>query len=84
LLRKLGGKHQVLAVTHLPQVAACADHQFQVAKTARDGVVTTSISTLGAGQRIDEIARMLGGITITAATKRAAEEMLQNAQLPAP
>ena len=80
LLRALGSNHQVLAVTHLPQVAACAVHQFQVAKLARDGVVTTSISLLGAVQRVDEIARMLGGITITAATKKAAAEMLENAE----
>ena len=79
LLRALGSNHQVLAVTHLPQVAACAMHQFQVAKMSRDGVVTTSISPLTATRRVDEIARMLGGITITAATKKAAEEMLQNA-----
>ncbi|MEP7156001.1 MAG: DNA repair protein RecN [Betaproteobacteria bacterium] len=79
LLRALGQNHQVLAVTHLPQVAACAVQQFQVAKTARDGVVTTSITPLPQGQRVDEIARMLGGITITAATKKAAEEMLENA-----
>ena len=80
LLRALGSNHQVLAVTHLPQVAACAVRQFQVAKMARDGVVTTSISALGAAQRVDEIARMLGGITITAATKKAAAEMLENAE----
>ncbi|MBL8524162.1 MAG: DNA repair protein RecN [Betaproteobacteria bacterium] len=79
LLRALGGKHQVLAVTHLPQVAACAMNQFQVAKTARDGVATTTINALSPAKRVDEIARMLGGITITAATKKAAEEMLENA-----
>ena len=79
LLRALGSNHQVLAVTHLPQVAACAVHQFQVAKMSRDGVVSTSISPLTAGKRVDEIARMLGGITITAATKKAAAEMLESA-----
>jgi DNA repair protein RecN (Recombination protein N) len=84
LLRALGRNHQVLAVTHLPQVAACALHQFQVAKAAQDGVVTTSIMPLSATGRVDEIARMLGGITITAATRRAAEEMLENATRNAP
>ena len=79
LLSALGRNHQVLAVTHLPQVAACAQHQFQVAKAAKDGVVTTSIAPLSDSSRVDEIARMLGGITITAATKRAAAEMLENA-----
>jgi DNA repair protein RecN (Recombination protein N) len=80
LLRALGSRHQVLAVTHLPQVAACAVHQFRVEKAARDGVVTTRIAALSSKQRIDEIARMLGGVTITAATRKAAEEMLQNAE----
>ena len=79
LLRALGGNHQVLAVTHLPQVAACAVNQFQVAKMSRDGVVATSITPLTAAKRVDEIARMLGGITITAVTKKAAAEMLENA-----
>ncbi len=79
LLRALGGNHQVLAVTHLPQVAVCAVNQFQVAKAARDGVVATSITPLTSAKRVDEIARMLGGITITAATKKAAQEMLENA-----
>ena len=78
LLRALGEHHQVLAVTHLPQVAACAQQQFQVAKAAKEGVVTTSISPLSGARRVDEIARMLGGITITAATKRAAAEMLES------
>jgi DNA repair protein RecN (Recombination protein N) len=67
-----------LAVTHLPQVAACAHHQLQVAKGAREGVVTTTITPLNSKARIEEIARMLGGITITAATRKAAEEMLVN------
>ncbi len=85
LLRALGGKeentHQVLAVTHLPQVAACAVNQLQVTKKAIDGIVTTSIMTLNKKARVDEIARMLGGITITAATKKAAEEMLAMASV---
>jgi DNA repair protein RecN (Recombination protein N) len=91
LLRRLGekqgekagakdeGKHQVLAVTHLPQVAACAEHQFQVAKGASDGVVTTNIVLLNKKARVEEIARMLGGMTITATTRKHAEEMLASA-----
>ena len=79
LLRALGSQHQVLAVTHLPQVAACAEHQFQVAKTAIDGVATTSITHLTDKTRVEEIARMLGGIKITEATRKHAAEMLRNA-----
>ena len=79
LLASLGardGGHQVFAVTHLPQVAACAAQQFQVAKAAQAGVVTTAIYPLSPKQRIEEIARMLGGIQITAATRKAASELL--------
>ena len=79
LLRSLGSQHQVLAVTHLPQVAACAQQQFQVAKTATDGVATTSITRLTDKTRVEEIARMLGGIKITDATRKHAAEMLRNA-----
>ena len=81
LLRSLGSQHQVLAVTHLPQVAACAQHQFQVAKTAIDGVATTSITLLSNDTRVEEIARMLGGIRITEATRKHAAEMLRNAAI---
>ena len=81
LLRSLGSRHQVLAVTHLPQVAACAEHQFQVAKTASDGVATTSITRLSDNTRVEEIARMLGGIKITEATRKHAAEMLRNAAI---
>ena len=81
LLRSLGSQHQVLAVTHLPQVAACAQHQFQVAKTATDGVATTSITRLTDKTRVEEIARMLGGIKITDATRKHAAEMLRNTKV---
>lgn len=84
LLRALGSKHQVLAVTHLPQVAACAEQQFQVAKSARAGVVTTAIERLDEAKRVEEIARMLGGITITTATRKAAREMLQSVKIAIP
>ena len=81
LLRALGSQHQVLAVTHLPQVAACAEHQFQVAKIAIEGVATTAITRLNDKTRIEEIARMLGGIKITDATRKHAAEMLRNAAI---
>ena len=76
LLRALGSHHQVLAVTHLPQVAACAQQQLLVAKASRDGVVTTAITALDGKARVEEIARMLGGVTITETTRKHAREML--------
>jgi DNA repair protein RecN (Recombination protein N) len=76
LLKRLGQRHQVLCVTHLPQVAAAADAQWQVSKSTRDGNTFSDISVLSPTQRVDEIARMLGGITLTETTRKHAAEML--------
>ena len=76
MLKDLGRKHQVMCITHLPQVAACADQQWQVAKTSTKSKVTSSVIALDSGQRVDEIARMLGGVKITETTRRHAAEML--------
>ncbi len=76
LLNELGCERQVLCVTHLPQVAAQADWQWQVSKTNRDGAVLSSIAPLDATGRVQEIARMLGGVEITGITLRHAEELL--------
>ena len=76
LLRRLGESRQVLCVTHLPQVAAQGHAQLRVAKQAIDGRTFTEITTLSAAERVDEVARMLGGAEITATTRAHAEEML--------
>jgi DNA repair protein RecN (Recombination protein N) len=76
LLRRLGEARQVLCVTHLPQVAAQANQQLKVQKQAVDGQTFTEIQSLAAAQRIDEIARMLGGTEITPTTRAHAREML--------
>ena len=76
LLKDLGKKHQVMCITHLPQVAACGDHQWRVAKSASGGKVTSRVSPLDKLARIEEIARMLGGVKITETTRKAAAEML--------
>ncbi|MEQ1589655.1 MAG: DNA repair protein RecN [Gallionella sp.] len=76
LLKQLGKPYQVLCVTHLPQVAAVADQQWQVSKAVENGVTLSHIAMLDDGQRIAEIARMLGGVTITETTRKHAAEML--------
>ncbi|MBI5437354.1 MAG: DNA repair protein RecN [Nitrosomonadales bacterium] len=76
LLKKLGRNYQVLCVTHLPQVAAAADHQWQVSKAAENGVTLSHIAVLDGVQRVEEIARMLGGVKITGTTRKHAAEML--------
>ncbi len=76
LLKQLGKQHQVLCVTHLPQVAAQANQQWQVSKAVEQGVTLSHIQVLGGEQRINEIARMLGGAKITETTRKHAAEML--------
>ncbi len=76
LLRELGDERQVLCVTHLPQVAARARAQWQVSKTQRDGVTLSRIEALDDSGRVEEIARMLGGVEITAITRQHARELL--------
>jgi DNA repair protein RecN (Recombination protein N) len=78
LLRELGMERQVLCVTHLPQVAAKANWQWQVSKANRDGVVLSSIQPLDVEARVREIARMLGGVEITEITLRHARELLRS------
>ena len=78
-LKSLGRGRQVLCVTHLPQVAALADHQWSVAKignNAKGAMLASKVVVLDDKARIEEIARMLGGLEITATTRRHAAEML--------
>lgn len=79
-LRSLGQNRQILAVTHLPQVAACGQQHWQVRKHSIKGQTVSEIKVLTADSRIDEIARMLGGETITDTTRNHAREMLALAQ----
>ena len=76
MLKQLGGEHQVMCITHLPQVAAAADQQWQVTKTTANGKVLSRVTVLDRGQRVEEIARMLGGVKITETTRKHAAEML--------
>lgn len=76
LLRQLGVSHQILCVTHLAQVAAQGDHHFKVSKQVLDGKTHSDVKSLGRQERIEEIARMLGGTTITDTTRRHARELL--------
>ncbi|MEZ0189442.1 DNA repair protein RecN [Ralstonia solanacearum] len=75
-LRELGTRRQVLCVTHLPQVAALANHHVQVAKQTVGGSTRSDLVVLDATGRVDEIARMLGGASLTDTTRRHADEML--------
>lgn len=83
LLHELGAERQVLCVTHLPQVAAQANWQWRVSKATRDGVTLSAIQGLDDNGRVQEIARMLGGVEITDITLQHARELLGTSLRPA-
>lgn len=76
LMKQLGKDRQVLAVTHLPQVAACADHHLMVAKRADKGQTVSTVELVHSEQRVAEVARMLGGEKLSGTTLAHAKEML--------
>lgn len=79
-LRALGGERQALCVTHLPQVAAQGHHHFQVSKAVNGSSTHSAVSKLDDKARVEELARMLGGVEITKETRANARQMLTRAQ----
>lgn len=79
-LQQIAHHHQVICITHLPQIAVFADAHFFVHKAVTNGRTCSEIKTLTAAEQRDEIARMLGGIQITDKTRAAAAEMLRSAK----
>ena len=78
LMQQLGRDRQVLAVTHLPQVAACADHHLVVSKRLHGKVTLSAVAAVQGEARVSEIARMLGGERVLGTTLAHAKEMLQS------
>jgi DNA repair protein RecN (Recombination protein N) len=76
MLNQLGAQRQVLCVTHLPQVAAQADWQWSIAKDSSNGQTVSRVHVLDRDARVEEVARMLGGVKITDTTRQHAREML--------
>jgi DNA repair protein RecN (Recombination protein N) len=79
-LKRVAGGQQVLCITHLPQVAAFADHHLKVEKVVEGGRTRTSVASLAAEGRVTEMARMLGGVRITEKTLEHAREMIEEAR----
>lgn len=79
-LRALGSSFQVLCITHLPQIAAYADTHFLIEKQVEQGRTLTSVRRLDHAGRVEELARMLGGVSVTAQLRASAEEMLRERQ----
>ncbi len=82
-LAELGRTRQVVCITHLPQIAACADHHFVVRKRAAKGRTRSSAERLSESACVEEIARMLAGATITPEARRHAAELRRLGQRPA-
>ena len=78
-LKEVGDSSQVLCVTHLPQVASIAAHHYRINKITDGKTTTTDVVRLGNDERIEELARMLGGVSITEKTRAHAAEMLKSA-----
>ena len=76
-LRKLGATHQVICVTHQPQIAASGDQHLKVEKNDQKQKTIVTVSALNNKQRVNEIARMLGGLTVTEHALQHAQEMLE-------
>jgi len=79
-LSEVSAHHQVICVTHLAQIAVYADRHYRVSKQAVGGRTESSIGQLDETERLDEIARMVGGLEVTRSTRKAAEEMLHVAR----
>jgi DNA repair protein RecN (Recombination protein N) len=79
-LRELSKHHQVICVTHLPQIACFADRHHSVKKEVRSGRTMTVVDPLEKDARVEEIARMLGGVKVTEKTRAHAQEMMENAR----
>ena len=77
-LEEVSKHHQVICITHLPQIAGLADHHLFVLKEVVKGRTATRIARLSSDSRVDELARMLGGEKITKQTKDAARELMAN------
>lgn len=79
-LKTLSKDRQVLCITHLPQIAAFADHHYRVEKVVKKGRTVTSVNVLDRSEQVTELARMFGGTAVTTATRRHAEELLLASQ----
>jgi DNA repair protein RecN (Recombination protein N) len=75
-MQQLARKHQLIAITHQPQIAAKADAHFFVYKQEKSGAIKTGIRSLSDGERVDAIATMLGGNELTDASRKIAAQMM--------
>ncbi len=77
-LKEISSDHQILCITHLPQIAACGDHNYKIYKDSTDTSTFTHVECLNESEKINEIARLLGGTSITESTIKTAKELIEN------
>lgn len=75
-LLEISKHHQIVCITHLPQIAAFGDHHYKIDKEVMDGVTHTTVNPLSHQEKVSEIARLLGGVNITDTTLKSAEELI--------
>jgi DNA repair protein RecN (Recombination protein N) len=80
VLGEVASHHQVICITHLPQISGMADAHFRVVKSGRKGRTVSRVERLDAGERVEELARMLGGDEVTERARAAARELLSEGQ----
>lgn len=73
---KVSRKNQIICITHLPQIAAMADHHFMINKKVENNITSTNITKLSKEERIKELSRLMGGVSVTESTKKHAEDMI--------
>jgi DNA repair protein RecN (Recombination protein N) len=81
-LRAMASRHQVLCVTHLPQIASLAEAHYAVRKHVERGRTIVDVRALSADERVEEVARMLGGESVTDTARRHAREMVKQGLRP--
>ena len=75
-LKEIASSHQIICITHLPQIAACGKHNYKIMKTSDETTTYTTVVPLTENEKIEEIARLLGGLNITESTLKSAEELI--------
>jgi len=79
-LLRMADSHQIVCITHLPQIAACADHHFILEKSTEGDETFTTLREVKGEERVDEIARLVGGRTLTETTRENARELIKQAR----
>lgn len=77
-LREISESHQIICITHLPQIAACGDHHYRISKDSDDTMTYTRVTELSDHERVNEIARLLGGASVTDTTLQSARELIES------